>query len=79
MDEKRDRDRDIDREPDLLMEMERDTEIKRATNVRNALGPSGGDEKERTDESGIATEAGQHSGRSRSGRTSRPQRSDEED
>jgi hypothetical protein len=77
MDERTKRDRDMDMEQDLLSEMERDTEIKRATNVRNALGPV----EERGDseaaESGIATDERQ-TGRSRSGRANRPERSDEE-
>lgn len=74
----RNRDRDTDKEPDLLSETERDTDIKRATNVRNALGPVEGNDDEGTGASEAATEE-RHSGRSRSGRTSRPGRADEEE
>jgi len=72
MDERRKRKRD---EQDLLSETERDAEIKRSTNVRNALGPIEGGE----DAPPSTTAPEGHSGRSRSGRTNRPGRSDEEE
>ena len=77
MDESRKRDRDKEEEQDLLSEMERDTEIKRATNVRNAMGPADESGRPESAEPGIATED-RRSGRGRSGRANRPQRSDDE-
>jgi len=77
MDESRKRDRDTDQEQDLLSEMERDVEIRRATNVRNAMGPADESGQRESAESGIPTED-HHSGRGRSGRANRPQRSDDE-
>jgi len=74
MDERRKRNRD---EQDLLSETERDAEIKRRTNVRNALGPIEGSEDAPPADSTTAPEEG-HSGRSRSGRTNRLGRSDED-